>query len=35
MTEISPAIPMNDDALIQSDAVAIPLAMLGTPRPAT
>ena len=30
-----PAIEMNDAALIQSAAVAIPLAAAGTPWPAT
>ena len=30
-----PAIDKNDAALIQSAAVAMPLAMAGTPRPAT
>jgi len=33
--EISPAIEMNEAALIQSAPVAIPLAIVGTPRPAT
>ncbi len=35
MIEISPAIEMNEAALIQSAAVAMPLAAAGTPRPAT
>ena len=32
---ISPAMPRNEAALIQSAAVAIPLASGGTPVPAT
>jgi hypothetical protein len=35
MKEMSPAIEMNDAALIQSAAVAIPLAKGETPVPAT
>jgi len=35
MNEIKPAIEMNDAALIQSAAVAIPFAIFGTPPPAT
>ena len=35
MNEIRPAIEMNDAALIQSAAVAIPFASGETPPPAT
>jgi len=35
MNEISPAMEMNDAALIQSAAVAMPLAIGWTPPPAT
>jgi hypothetical protein len=35
MKEIKPAIEMKEAALIQSAAVAIPFATLGTPLPAT
>ncbi len=35
MKEIMPAMEMNDAALIQSAPVAMPLAILGTPVPAT
>ena len=35
MNEMSPAIEMNDAALIQSAPVAMPFATAETPRPAT
>ena len=35
MNEMSPAIPRNEAALIQSAAVAMPLARGDTPPPAT
>jgi hypothetical protein len=35
MNEIMPAMEMNEAALIQSAAVAMPLAKGGTPPPAT